>query len=249
MAPAGTTTSRASATTSGTGSVLLVGALIPSSDARRLSPRSARPRTPAAGRLPASRVLRMPAMALALTHPSSDRPALRASANVLYGAAVLLALALPFEATRPLVSLGWAECTNLELLVGLTAVVWAGHTALLLLDTRGAALALRPLLSLPLVPPVLLFLMVALLSALLAPAHRPEALKFTFRLATGLYVLLLVVHVSTSLPRLTGLLWAIAFGAGGSALLGLGEAARWPMLESSLALFKAAPTHVGGELR
>jgi hypothetical protein len=109
--------------------------------------------------------------------------------------------------------------------------------ALLLLDTGRAALDLRPLLSLPLVPVALLFLLVAVISALLAPAHRPEALKFTFRLATGLYALLLAVHVCTSLPRLNGLLWAIVLGAAGSALLGLGEAARWPLLASGLALF------------
>jgi O-antigen ligase len=46
-----------------------------------------------------------------------------------------------------------------------------------------------------------------------------------------------------------GVLWAIALGAGLSGVLGLGEALRWAPLDPVLALFKVAPTRVGGDVR
>jgi O-antigen ligase len=44
-------------------------------------------------------------------------------------------------------------------------------------------------------------------------------------------------------------LWAIALGAGVSALLGLAEMAGWSVFEPLLRLFKQAPTRVGADLR
>jgi O-antigen ligase len=96
----------------------------------------------------------------------------------------------------------------------------------------------------------ILFLSAALLSALLAETYREDALKFVGRLATGVFVLLVVLQLVQRRPdRINGLLWAITIGAGLSALLGLGEVAGLPGLEFVLPLFKLAPTRVGADLR
>src|SRR5262249_49507700 len=87
------------------------------------------------------------------------------------------------------------------------------------------------------------------LSALAAPAHKGEAIKFVGRLASGLYALVLIQHVAQSHSRRTALLWAIVLGAGLSALLGIGEALGLRPIQPLLAVFKLAPTPVGGDLR
>jgi hypothetical protein len=97
--------------------------------------------------------------------------------------------------------------------------------------------------------PSLALLAVAVLSALLAPAFGDDALRFVWRLAAGGFALLLMVRLAGDRTRLDGVLWAIVLGAGASALLGLGEALGWPVLQPLLQAFKVAPTRVGGELR
>jgi len=189
------------------------------------------------------------------------------SSTLLYGLTWLLALALPFEVIRPLLSFQpWFEFTNLELLLLATAVAWALHVALTRHwsprsyvqspkspgpRTQAPDLGFRisDFLDTPLIRPALLFLALALLSALLAPTHRVEALKFVTRFAWGVYAFFLVVSVATTRTRATGLIWALILGAGLSALLGLGEAVGWRVLDPLLALFKVAPTRVGGMLR
>ena len=101
----------------------------------------------------------------------------------------------------------------------------------------------------PVVLPALVFLLLATLSALLAPTLWLEALKFVSRFVFGLCALLLVAQVVTTRARLVGLLWAIVLGAGTSAFIGLGQAAGWSVLDPILALFAVGPTRVGGELR
>jgi O-antigen ligase len=65
-----------------------------------------------------------------------------------------------------------------------------------------------------------------------------------------MFLLIVVYQVVRAQPaRLVGLLWALALGAGISALLGLGEVAGWPVLDPVLQAFKVAPTRVGGDLR
>jgi hypothetical protein len=174
-----------------------------------------------------------------IAHPQPHH--LQISSAVLYGLTLVLALALPFEIIQPALTFQpWFVFTNLELFVCATAVAWAVHVVL----TRRL-----PELRTPLTGPAMLFLLAVTLSALLAPAYRIEALKFVTRFAFGVYACFLIVNVATIGYRLAGLIWAIILGAGVSALVGLGEAAGWPILDPILALFKETPTRVGGELR
>jgi hypothetical protein len=159
---------------------------------------------------------------------------------VTYGLLMALLVSLPFEPIRPLVALGFVNLNHIKLLEGAIAAVWVvslfrpGALRRLPRETGVAGL----------------FLGVAILSALLAGPNRGEALKFVGRLATGVFVLLVVHQLVQGKPRrVTGLLWAITIGAAASALLGLGEVARLPGLEPVLQLFKLAPTHVGADLR
>jgi O-antigen ligase len=160
--------------------------------------------------------------------------------GVLYALVLALAASLPFEPVRPLLALGFVDLNHLKLLLAATAVVWAislrRHPARDGMPRGTLAIGL--------------FLALAVLSALLATSHSGEALKVVGRFASGLYALLLVQQVVKGQPaRISGLLWAVCLGAGGSALLGFGEVAGWPVLEPLLNLFKLAPTHVGGDLR
>src|SRR5947209_18437455 len=92
-------------------------------------------------------------------------------------------------------------------------------------------------------------MLVALVSALLAPDFGDEALRFVVRLAVVGFVLLVTLRLARDQTHVTGLLWAIVVGGGLSASLGLAEAVGWSALDPLLKLFKVAPTRVGGELR
>lgn len=166
---------------------------------------------------------------------------------------LLLAFSLPFEVIHPVLVLPWFEFTNLELLAIAALVAWIvgsvrsagmGNAA----AGKGNAAWLRagrdPLIWLP-----ALFLVLALVSAALAPAHRMDALKFTTRSAMGIAIFWMVIANVRSHADMHDLLWALVLGAGASALLGLAEATEWAPLAPLLGLFKEAPTRVGGELR
>src|SRR5947209_3232386 len=92
-------------------------------------------------------------------------------------------------------------------------------------------------------------MLVALVSALLAPDFGDEALRFVVRLAVVGFVLLVTLRLARDQTHVTGLLWAVAVGGGLSASLGLAEALGGSALDPLLKLFKVAPTRVGGELR
>jgi hypothetical protein len=142
---------------------------------------------------------------------------------------------LPFEVITPTFEGLSDEKVALLLVAG--AWLLSGLSALPARDERQAVL------------PSLALLMVAVLSALLAPDYGDEALRFVWRLAAAAFVLLVARRLATDEHRLRGLLWAVAIGAGASALLGFGEALGWSALDPALKLFKVAPTRVGGELR
>jgi hypothetical protein len=95
-----------------------------------------------------------------------------------------------------------------------------------------------------------LFLSLAVVSAVLAPAHRLDALKFVTRSAMGLAIFLMLTRTVRSPVYLLALLWAIVLGAGVSGLIGLAEGTAWLRQEAFwaplLALFKEAPTRIGG---
>ncbi|TME33323.1 MAG: hypothetical protein E6I75_15645 [Chloroflexi bacterium] len=147
----------------------------------------------------------------------------------------MLALVLPFEAIPPVV----ASLTDEKLVLLLVAVAWAASGA----RARPEWHEWRALL------PSLVLVLLALVSALQAPDYGDDALRFVWRLIAAAFVLLVTLRVARDPSQLVGLLWAIAIGAGASALLGLGEALNWSALEPVLRLFKVAPTRVGGELR
>src|SRR5207248_3749842 len=63
------------------------------------------------------------------------------------------------------------------------------------------------------------------------------------------FAMLVALRLGRNHEHARDLLWSLAIGAGLSAILGVGEAVRWEPLQPLLALFKVAPTRVGGELR
>ncbi len=168
--------------------------------------------------------------------PRRDTPSTQWSFRLL----CLAALVLPFEAVRPLLPLPLMVLTSVELAVGAFTVVALASPAV----HRRLSSALRPADAL-----LLAFLGTAFLSAVLAPEGRVEALKFALRLLAGALFMVAVAGVLAARPRYRPLLWALAAGAGVSALLGVGEVAGWPLLRPVLALFKEAPSRVGGTLR
>ncbi len=173
----------------------------------------------------------------------------RAGVDVRYLAALLLALAMPFELVHLLARVGPLVFTNLEALVVLTAAIWAADWVWRLArqgswDPLGGAGWLPRAALIP----ALLFLLLATISAQLAPEHRGEALKFVGRFGVGLYALVLVYTVSTTLARLRGLLWAVTIGAGVSAVCGLVEIAGGEP-GAILSAFRLVPAYIGGDLR
>jgi hypothetical protein len=171
--------------------------------------------------------------------------------SALVAAAFVVAFLLPFEAIPPLVNTPWFGLTDdklvlLLLLVGWVSVGLSRHLAAArreesVLPTRGEWRLLLP---------SLVFILVTLLAARFAAAeYAAEALRFVARLSAAAFVMLVAMRLGRDERHTLGLLWAVALGGGLSALLGIGEALRWAPLEAVLALFKVAPTRVGGELR
>lgn len=171
--------------------------------------------------------------------------------NPVYLLALILAFALPFESiTRPVLEIPGLRLTNLELIVGIALGGWA--LAFAASFVAGASPRARADFRLPpriLGLPVVAFLVVAFLSAIVAPELRSEALKFVGRLAAGAGVFLLVSTTAVTAGRFAGLLWALSLGAGCSALIGFAQAAGISDLGDFLSLFAATPTRVGGNLR
>jgi O-antigen ligase len=166
----------------------------------------------------------------------------------LYAMVLVLAFALPFEAIRPVITSPLFAITGLEILAGLTLLLGAGCILYSRLLT-GPSRPLRRRILDPAVLPALLFLLLALISAVLAPEFQSEALKSAGRITAGLAMYLIILALFANRRRQRALIWAIILGAGASALLGLAEAAGWPPLAHALALFKIKPTEVAGLLR
>jgi len=158
---------------------------------------------------------------------------------------------LPFQAIPPLVTTPWLGLTDDKLVLLVLVVAWvfiglsrqrATQQGLeTIVPTRGEWRRLLP---------SLVFIVVTLLSArFAAPEYAAEALRFVARLFAGAFLMLVAMRLGRDERHALGLLWAVALGGGLSALLGIGEALHWPFLTPVLALFKVAPTRVGGELR
>jgi hypothetical protein len=160
--------------------------------------------------------------------------------TVVYWAALLFAALLPFTAIPPLIHTPWLSLTDDKILLLILAVTWLSLGR----EAMPARREWRLLL------PTLVFILVALVSArLAAPDYAAEAVSYIARLAAAAFVLLVALRLSMNPHRATNLLWAIAIGAGLSGLLGIAEVFQVPSASPVLALFKVAPTRVGGELR
>ncbi len=157
-----------------------------------------------------------------------------------YVGVVALFLAAPFEKRHPTITLPAQSFTNVELIM---LAVLAGWTTWWLV--RGE----RPRVRTALTVPAFLLVGSMLLSAVMAPAYRWEALHFTARFLVGFLVYLLVVNSVTSQRQIMGLL--IAAGLAGSvvAVLGVLEYYQVPAVVRWLKPFGGGQILVGGRLR
>ncbi len=99
--------------------------------------------------------------------------------TLLYALVLALAVSLPFEPIRPLLSLGWLDVNHLKLLLAASAVVWV----LSLTQQPRRAAGWRA------AAPALAFLAIATISAASSPFDRGQALKFLARLAQPVLLL------------------------------------------------------------
>ncbi|MBV9328735.1 MAG: O-antigen ligase family protein [Chloroflexi bacterium] len=167
--------------------------------------------------------------------------------STLYVAALVVGFVLPFEAIPPLISTPRLGLTDDKLVLMLLVVAWVISGAL---SSRGWNQVLPTRTEWRLLLASLVFICVTLSSArLAAPEYADEALRFVARLLVAAFLMLVAMRLGADARHLTGLLWSVALGAGLSALLGIGESLHWSGLEPALALFKVAPTRVGGDLR
>jgi hypothetical protein len=97
--------------------------------------------------------------------------------------------------------------------------------------------------------PVVVWLGVLMISALLAPAFRDEALHFVGRAASGVLVGWMAYDLADTPRRWQGLIAALAAGGALVAVFGLFEVSAVPALSGWLSAFKASPTRIGDVLR
>ncbi|MBV9578881.1 MAG: hypothetical protein JO057_09850, partial [Chloroflexi bacterium] len=167
--------------------------------------------------------------------------------SALYVAALVVGCLLPFEAIPPVIGTPQLGLTDDKLVLLLLVLGWFASG---LLGSPGRTQVLPTRGEWRLLLPTSVFVCVTLVSARLAsPEYANEAIRFVARLLVAMFFMLVAVRLGRDTRQITGLLWAIALGGGLSALLGIGEALRWAELDPVLALFKVAPTRVGGELR
>ncbi len=162
------------------------------------------------------------------------RPTLRWLA---WGALLLLAMTLPLEPVRPLLSLGrLLAFSTLEVTLLAAVALWA----LSCLAARRVPDFPRPFGWL-----IALWLGVLLLAALLAPAFQLEALKFWSRVLNGVLAGWMCYDLSASPDRWRRVAQAMALAGIIVGLFGLAEASGSATLLAFLAHFKQQVTRVG----
>jgi O-antigen ligase len=159
------------------------------------------------------------------------------SAIAWTGACGLLLLS-PFEASRPLMRLPGQSVTSVEAALTAACGVWLCACAI------SGRLPWRSALTIPWL--VLIGTMFA--AALLAPAHRTNALNMTGRLVLALVVYLMTVHGARGRP-LRAILRVAALGGVLVAALTILEYYRWPAVVDLLRVFRAGGAHVGAQIR
>lgn len=150
-----------------------------------------------------------------------------------------LAAVLPFELRAPLFVLGPIGVTSVELVLYAALVI-------AILDAWRHRRDLHP--PEPVVLAALAWLAVVAVSAMAAPAHRDEALKFAIRSGGGVLLCVATAQAIRTRAQLAAVAAALAGGAVVSTLLALLEM-RSPVVRSALMAFKEQPSLVGGITR
>ena len=152
----------------------------------------------------------------------------------------LLAFMLPFELERPWLHVGPIVLTNVEIALGLVLALsfmrWR--------QERGAS---------PVIPRAwlvlgALFIIVLVLTSLLAPEFRANALKATFRTISGLLLAAAVPHLVRGQRDFLWVAGALVAGGVLAGVIGLAESMYGQEL-NWLSLFRQAPTEVGPYIR
>jgi hypothetical protein len=155
-------------------------------------------------------------------------------------ALALLGMTFALEVVQPILSLGDIVLTNVEGLVLLTVALWIAA-----LSTAGR----WPAVPRTVARPTLAWLAALLVSALLAPDQRVQAVKFVGRMATGVLVAWVAYDLSRTRERWRTVFRALSGGGLLVAVLGLAEAAQLPAFDRFLAAFKESPTVLAEMLR
>jgi len=151
-----------------------------------------------------------------------------------------LALAAPFETTRPLVRLPGQSLSNLEAVILAAFGVWL---AALACSSR------RPDWRSPLAPAFLVFVAAMALAALAAPVDRVNALHMSGRLVAAFGIYLLAAGGVTTHARLRAVLGLTVASAIAVAVLAIAEYVRIRPVLNALTMFRPGVTAVGGQLR
>lgn len=170
----------------------------------------------------------------------SVRPQQQISADVALLGLVALVIVMPFEQLQPVLSLPWQKITSVELTLVAGVAAWAGA----LVWSRQ-----WPRWRTALTAPAVAVLCGLLLSALLAPAHRVDALKVVLRLSSGLVIYVMAVNAITDRRRMAILMIAaVATGAVVAAIAVL-EYRGAPVILGWLNQYRDGVRVVGGQVR
>jgi len=167
-----------------------------------------------------------------------DRAAIPRS--VAYVATCLLALAAPFELTRPLARLPWQQVSNLEALLLSAFICWLVSLAWSQQE---------PVWRTSLTAPWLALIAVMAAAAAAAPVARANALHMTGRIAATFAIYLMAVNGITDAGRLSrAIVMTVAAGVVVAALAIL-ESVQLPAVLEWLKAFRPSIAVVGAQLR
>lgn len=164
----------------------------------------------------------------------------RAVSDVALIGLLALAVAMPFEQLQPVLTLPWQKITSLELTLLAAAAAWVG------------ALAWHrtvPSWRTPLTAPWLAVLAALLVAALVAPAHRADALKVVARLASGFVIYLMAVSGITTARRMSLLVTATVVTGAVVAAIAVLEYRGVPVILGWLNQYRDGVRVVGGQVR
>ena len=147
---------------------------------------------------------------------------------------------MPFEQLQPVLVLPWQKITSLELVLLAATAIWVG--ALLWCRTL-------PPWRTPLTAPWLAALAALVVAALVAPAHRADALKVVARLGSGFVIYLMAVSAITTARRMSLLVGAAVFTGAIVAAIAILEYRGMPAVLGWLNQYRDGVRVVGGQVR